>query len=93
MVSRLEYEPAEKVLSAPIPAQTHDPACMTRHIRHLLSRCRVVDSNDLRISRGCQVLVRRAESNGTNGLYEAAERMGHFACAVVEDVYAAVLVT
>lgn len=66
---------------------------MTSQVRHLLSRCRVVDGDDLRIARSRQVLVRRTESNSANWLHETTERMGHLAGAVVEDVHATVLVT
>jgi hypothetical protein len=86
------HEPAEQILPTPIPAQAHDPARMPSQVCHLLSRCRVVDSDNLCIAGSSEVLVGWAESDSSHGLDESAERMGHLARGVVEDVDAAVLV-
>lgn len=65
---------------------------MSGQVRHLLSRCRVVDGDDLCIAGGSEILVGRAESDSSYGLDKSAERVGHLARSVVEDVDAAVLV-
>lgn len=65
---------------------------MSGQVRHLLSRNRVVDGDDLCITGSSEILVGRAESDSSYGLDKSAERVGHLARGVVEDVDAAVLV-
>jgi hypothetical protein len=65
---------------------------MSSQIRDLLSRRRVIDSDDRCIARGSEILIRRAESHSADGSHEPAERVRQFACGVVEDVDAAILV-
>ena len=86
------HEPAKKILSAPIPAQAHDPACMSSQVGHLLSRYRVEDRDNLCITCGSEILVGWAESDSSYGFDQAAKRVRHLPSGVVEDVNDAVLV-
>lgn len=65
---------------------------MPRQIRNLLPRLDIVKSDRARIARSRKQGRTRGESDATNRLYEASERMSKTTGIVVEDVNRAVLV-
>lgn len=63
--------PTQQVFSTEVPIQSHDPAAMSCEVCNLLSRLRVIQCNDPRVTCSSQVSVCWGELHGSDGFDES----------------------